>query len=293
MSKKEKDAYYFSHDQNARNDPKIMALRTEYGMEGYGLYWVIVEMLRESKDFKLPHKKYVYNAIGSYLQCKSNAIALQNDANVHTNYAKEFLHFCIEECELFESDDQFFWSNSLIGRMDKKKEVSEKRRAAAKARWEKSNNGAVSEDSEMQNDANAMQMDANAMQSDAIKVKERKVNINNNNNNNNNNKTAEIIKFWDINGFGINHIVNKEKLLSYLDSFEDPGVVLKALEIASEQNKTSYSYVSKVLNDWINRGVKDLEDVQALQKEYEQAKAKRTGSVKTKKLDEKDFDLND
>jgi hypothetical protein len=42
-----KDAYYFSHDTNARNDPKIAAMRQSYGVEGYGLYWIVVEMLAE------------------------------------------------------------------------------------------------------------------------------------------------------------------------------------------------------------------------------------------------------
>ncbi len=32
----EKDAYYFPHDCNARNDPKILALRSVFGAEGYG-----------------------------------------------------------------------------------------------------------------------------------------------------------------------------------------------------------------------------------------------------------------
>lgn len=42
-----KDAFYFPHDVNAQNDPKCIALIEEYGMEGYGLYWVIIEMLHQ------------------------------------------------------------------------------------------------------------------------------------------------------------------------------------------------------------------------------------------------------
>ena len=37
----EKDAYFFSHDCNARNDPKILALRSVYGAEGYGVLSLI------------------------------------------------------------------------------------------------------------------------------------------------------------------------------------------------------------------------------------------------------------
>ena len=31
-----KDAYYFSHDSNAQDDPKCMLLIDQLGMEGYG-----------------------------------------------------------------------------------------------------------------------------------------------------------------------------------------------------------------------------------------------------------------
>lgn len=159
-----KEAYYFSHDANARFDPKILAMRSVYGIEGYGMYWVFIEMLREADNFKLPKKQYIFNAIAMQMQSKA-------DAKIDANYAKDFLHFCINECDLFDEDDAFFWSNSLLNRMKKKDHVSEKRREAAKKRWAKvsDTNSGPDED-----DANAMQKNANAMQSDAIKGKENK-----------------------------------------------------------------------------------------------------------------------
>ena len=48
-----KDAYYFSHDSNARNDQRIMKIRMKYGIEGYGIYFGIIEILREQTDYKL------------------------------------------------------------------------------------------------------------------------------------------------------------------------------------------------------------------------------------------------
>lgn len=44
-----KEAYYFSHDANARNDLKCIKLRQSLGMEGYGIFWAIIEILRESE----------------------------------------------------------------------------------------------------------------------------------------------------------------------------------------------------------------------------------------------------
>ena len=49
-----KDAYYFSHDANAQDDPKCMLLIDQMGMEGYGIYWGLIEKLRAEKDYKLP-----------------------------------------------------------------------------------------------------------------------------------------------------------------------------------------------------------------------------------------------
>jgi predicted phage replisome organizer len=97
----------------------------------------------------------------------------------------------------------------------------------------------------------------------------------------NNNIISEITTFWDLNGFGLNNINSKEKLLKFLDEGLDGPVILKALEIAVDMNKVSYSYVEKILNNWISRGVTNIQDVQALQKEYELQKKKRTGKTKS------------
>jgi predicted phage replisome organizer len=97
--------------------------------------------------------------------------------------------------------------------------------------------------------------------------------------------TNNIITFWDLNGFGLNNLNSKEKLLKYLDEGLDVPVILKALEIAVDMNKVSYSYVEKILNNWISRGVKHIQDVQALQKEYELQKKKRTGKTKSSRTE--------
>lgn len=135
-----KDAYYFSHDSNARNDEKILKLRMKHGWEGYGIFWAIVEMLREEEDFELQAD---YECI---------AFALQTDA--------ELVQSIICNFDLFVLHDFAFFSASLKERMNQRKNkenrISEVRRKAAQTRW---------------NNANAMQNNANAMQSNA---KERK-----------------------------------------------------------------------------------------------------------------------
>ena len=125
-----KDAYYFSHDSNARHDPKIIAMRNQYGAKGYGWYWIIVEMLREQDDYKIEIKDYLWNALAMELQCEPNK-------------AEDFVNDCIDKFELFNSDDDKFWSESLLRRMEikdkKKKKKAEAGRKGAKARWSNDN----------------------------------------------------------------------------------------------------------------------------------------------------------
>ncbi|MBC6988968.1 Lin1244/Lin1753 domain-containing protein [Hymenobacter sp. BT491] len=48
-----KDAYWFQHDSNAQHDERVLELRAEYGWEGYGLYWALVEKMRDAPDYRL------------------------------------------------------------------------------------------------------------------------------------------------------------------------------------------------------------------------------------------------
>lgn len=110
-----KDAYYFSHDSNARNDEKILSLRIKHGWEGYGLYWAIVEKLREATDYTLLTN---YNVI---------SFDLRADSSVIKSIINDFGLFVVEE--------DCFYSESLMDRMAVKDEKSEKARQAALKRW--------------------------------------------------------------------------------------------------------------------------------------------------------------
>lgn len=62
-----KDAYYFPHDYNARNDEKILSLLQEKGAAGYGNYWMIIEMLYEAGGTMRLHYERIAFALRS--QC--------------------------------------------------------------------------------------------------------------------------------------------------------------------------------------------------------------------------------
>lgn len=148
-----KKAPFFSHDMNARHDPKISAMRGVYGAEGYGWFWMLIELMAESDGYQLDCKsKYAFNAYAMQLQCKAD--------DVH-----KFVSDCIEEFDLFITDGTTFWSNSLRNRMQYRDAVSEKRAEAANKRWEKK-----------QSDAIALENDANAMQKMQTKLNKTKLN---------------------------------------------------------------------------------------------------------------------
>lgn len=141
-----KEAFYFSHDSNARNDERILAVRMRHGAEGYGIYFMILERLRESTD---------YMSVKDY-----NVIAF--DLRVSADKVKSV----VEDFNLFTTseDGKHFYSESLLRRMERKDTVSKKRKEAAEKRWSKSIDN--------QNDnANAMQMHS---KSNAIKEKKEK-----------------------------------------------------------------------------------------------------------------------
>ena len=113
-----KDAYYFKHDSNASHDPKIKALINQYGIEGYGRFWIIIEMLRESSGYKLENKQYIWDALAEQMKCPIPEM-------------KKFIKDCSETFELLVQEDGFFYSNSLLERMVKLDDIRKKRKFAA------------------------------------------------------------------------------------------------------------------------------------------------------------------
>ncbi|MCG5104583.1 phage replisome organizer N-terminal domain-containing protein [Oceanobacillus alkalisoli] len=75
---------------------------------------------------------------------------------------------------------------------------------------------------------------------------------------------AQIIKFWDKNGFGVNNIHAKKQLLLWLDdsSFKDPSeVILKALNIACENDARRLKYTEGILRNWQNESLLTVEEI--------------------------------
>ena len=116
-----KDTYYFSHDYNAKDDPKCVLLIEQLGLEGYGIFWVLIEILREQPEYKYP-------------------IALLPALARRFNSTYEKVKAVVTGYGLFKiENEQFFYSESLNNRMAVLMEKRRKRSLAGKlgnqARW--------------------------------------------------------------------------------------------------------------------------------------------------------------
>lgn len=143
-----KDAYYFPHDSNAKDDPKCVLLIEQLGMEGYGIYWMLIETLREQPDYTYPVANIP--ALGRRYNTTAEKVK-----TVVCNYGL----FTVK-------DDKIFFSDSLNRRMlvleEKRAKRSEAGRLGNAARWKTS-----------QTDRNAITMQSQFIASKVKKSKEK------------------------------------------------------------------------------------------------------------------------
>ena len=101
------------------------------GVIAYAWWWIIIEQLAVQEDYKLPMDKITFTGLGIAFGMK------QNEANASkTKQAEAFINLLINECELLETDGEYFWSPSLVRRnllrKNKQVEISRKRSEAGR-----------------------------------------------------------------------------------------------------------------------------------------------------------------
>lgn len=117
-----RDTFYFPHEYNAKDDPKCERLIFEMGVEGYGIFWSLLEVLRAQPDYTYP---------------------LENIPLVAYKYRTDSgkVRRVVFDFGLFNVvDDKIFFSNGLIRRMQpmdqRRHKQSEGGKEGAKKRWE-------------------------------------------------------------------------------------------------------------------------------------------------------------
>lgn len=128
-----KDTFYFSHDYNARNDEKIKKLIRKHGMQGYGVFWAIVEELYN-------------NANALQLDYEGIAFDLRTESDLIKSVLNDF--------NLFVFNGEYFGSNSVESRINQRNDKSKKARDSAYSRWNKNKNNANA--LQTQSDSNAI-----------------------------------------------------------------------------------------------------------------------------------------
>nr|DAY28090.1 MAG TPA: protein of unknown function (DUF4373) [Caudoviricetes sp.] len=251
-----RDVYYFSHDVNASNDPKIIVMKELCGVIAYAWWWILIEQLAVQEDYKLPMDKITFTGLGIAFGMKQNeANASSNEANASkTKQAEAFINLLINECELLETDGEYFWSPSLVRRnllrKNKQVEISRKRSEAGRLGGLKS--------AEQRSKTKQMLQANEANEANQAKGKERKGNIysysyNEAHENEKYDPYKNVFKIY-MNDVGEISSVTKEKLECLVNDFGE-NEVINAISKSSEVGKASIAYITAVLNNKIREEV--------------------------------------
>jgi len=112
-----KESVYFPHFCHARHDRKIKRVVKELGVEGYGIYFMLLEVLREQSDYKYPI---------------SDVDLLADEFNTSESKVK----VVVLNYNLFEIDENnMFFSLNLIEFIQPYLKIKEQRTNAVNARW--------------------------------------------------------------------------------------------------------------------------------------------------------------
>ena len=114
-----KESFYFTHDYGARNDPKILELRAEYGLEGLGLYWCVAEIMAEADDGYINPKLLGGISVGF---------------GISKSKMQEYIDFMIG-VELLREDENGYYSERMMKHKKIRKILSDAGKKGAKRRW--------------------------------------------------------------------------------------------------------------------------------------------------------------
>lgn len=120
-----KEAFYFSHDYNARNDQKILTLRWEFWLEWYALYFMMIESMAEEPDGYI-NRGAIVGLWVSYGVAKEKLLA----------FIEKWL-----EIGIFLENEHGIFSKRMVEHKEYRKSLSEQGKLGAEKRWK--NGGAI------------------------------------------------------------------------------------------------------------------------------------------------------
>ena len=223
-----KDAYYFSHDSNSKDDPKCVLLIEQLGLEGYGIFWILVETLRDQPDYKYP-------------------LSLLPAIARRYNSTTQKVETVVKAYNLFEfTEDDFFFSVSLMCRM---KHLEYKRELASIA-----GKKSAEKRKQLQLNIGSTDVEPNCNVGSTSKVKESKVKESKEEDPCSSSfKNKDLYKIYEQCGFGFLNITLTDMIDADVEVYTKEWVI-GAMNEAVRQNKYKYSYVEGVLRNWKANG---------------------------------------
>ena len=252
---------YFSHDSNARNSDKLMKVRMKLGAEGYGIFFMLIERLREEEGYK------------STIDYDTLAF----DLRVEPEKVKQV----VENYDLFKftEDGKYFYSDSFNERMEmmdvRAQQRKSKAKKAAEARWNKQSedtSNAQTLPKQCSSNAQALLNHANKIKLNKIKLNKTKINkskvvVAETNEAENladepatttaQKQISDVLNFYE-NHFGMTSDYIRQSILKWCNDL-NPELVKRALEISVEDNVLKFRYANAILLDWAHKGVDTLE----------------------------------
>lgn len=247
---------YFSHDSNARNSDKLMKVRMGLGAEGYGIFFMLIERLREEEGYK------------STIDYDTLAF----DLRVEPEKVKQV----VENYDLFKftEDGKYFYSDSFNERMEMMDKRAQQRiskaKKAAEARWNKqsedtSNSQALPK--QCSSNAQALLKHANKIKLNKTKLNKIKLNKTKpeeskpdkelvTGGGSNNNDVQELIEIYQENFGVVNPIVQLE-LKEKLDVY-GKEMILESFKRTIGKDKP-FQYMRGIWEKWKDNGITTIE----------------------------------
>ena len=252
---------YFSHDSNARNSDKLMKVRMKLGAEGYGIFFMLIERLREEEGYK---STIDYDTLAFDLRVESEKV-------------KQI----VEDYDLFKftEDGKYFYSDSFNERMEmmdvRAQQRKSKAKKAAEARWNKQSedtSNAQTLPKQCSSNAQALLNHANKIKLNKIKLNKTKINkskvvVAETNEAENladepattteQKQISDVLNFYE-NHFGMTSDYIRQSILKWCNDL-NPELVKRALEISVEDNVLKFRYANAIMVDWDKKGIDTLE----------------------------------
>lgn len=103
-----KDAYYFPHDSNAAHDPKCAALINDFGLEGYGFYWLLMEIMHQQADGKIEKFPKLFDGLAFEFKTTAENVS-------------KLIEAMLQSYNLLKQDEKFIWSERVLRNFENRK----------------------------------------------------------------------------------------------------------------------------------------------------------------------------